>query len=512
MTSSRTALAYRLASVVCSKVIQQGVVLTLFAAGIAGVVSMILEIARVGLLDEIGSGDSYILHDVIHFARTGIIYRDLSQPPYVPSLYSPMVYAIFAAAYKSVGLANPFIGPRLVVIAAVVGCIATAISIARALNPGRRAGLFALLITSSLLTTRHWMLQIRGDFLGILLSLLAIRFLLSDERRYMALFAGVCARLALQFKITFVSAGVAGVVWLAMRRRWTDLLQFAGVAALAAAAPYVWFAMRESQMVPQMLTLTRGVPDVKGAFGIIREAASEPVVALALLGLPLVIDQADRRWRLLLLFWLLSFVVAGVTAVQAGANINYYFELIFGLVAVAVAGLTFLFRVSRRFAGVGLFTAFLAANYVVWPQLKAFPESLVAAVAVPKSNEQMMQLESLLSPYHTLSTIPRLALIDHEPTLTEPFLLSYLLRVGRIDQTPILASVRARQFDAVLTSKTPMVYRGILAINEGLGLAIDDNYLPYCAVRDIIVRLPMSSINDQLVTDLMRLGCQRVTP
>ena len=47
-------------------------------------------------LDDIGYGDSYILYDVQHFQRTGEVYRDLSQPPYLPAQYSPLVYMMYA--------------------------------------------------------------------------------------------------------------------------------------------------------------------------------------------------------------------------------------------------------------------------------------------------------------------------------------------------------------------------------------------------------------------------------
>jgi hypothetical protein len=50
-----------------------------------------------------------------------------------------------------------------------------------------------------------------------------------------------------------------------------------------------------------------------------------------------------------------------------------------------------------------------------------------------------------------VSTVPRLALIDPVPTLTEPFLMSYLVRLGKIDPEPIVRQVRNGDFDVVIT-------------------------------------------------------------
>jgi len=41
-------------------------------------------------LTDIGYGDSYILYDVLHFQKSGAIYRDLSLPPYLPVHIQPV--------------------------------------------------------------------------------------------------------------------------------------------------------------------------------------------------------------------------------------------------------------------------------------------------------------------------------------------------------------------------------------------------------------------------------------
>ncbi len=54
------------------------------------------QVPRLFLLDEAGYGDSYVLYDVLHFQNTGEIYGDLSQPPYLPAQYSPLMYMLYS--------------------------------------------------------------------------------------------------------------------------------------------------------------------------------------------------------------------------------------------------------------------------------------------------------------------------------------------------------------------------------------------------------------------------------
>ena len=167
------------------------------------------NVSSLFLLDEAGYPDSYIIHDVLQFRKTGSIYRDLSQSPYLPAVYSPMVYILYALPGRVVAWENPFLGPRLVAITAYLVSIGIVISLVRVLAPAGFVWVWGLLLASSISSMWEWILQIRGDFPGICFSLLAIRLLLSRSRWAVPL-AGLCAGLALQFKITFVAAVAAG--------------------------------------------------------------------------------------------------------------------------------------------------------------------------------------------------------------------------------------------------------------------------------------------------------------
>jgi hypothetical protein len=475
-----------------------------------GVVALAWHVLELPLLDEVGYGDSYVLYDVLHFQRTGLVYRDLSQAPYLAAQYSPLVYILFGLSNLVLGPANAFVGPRLLVLIAFAICVATAASLSRLLVQQRFAWLWSVGVVASILPLWDWLLQIRADFLGIACGLLAARLLL-DDRRWTILAAGVCAGFALQFKITFVAAGVAGALWLAGRRQWRSLIVFSLAAAATSAGLYVLYWMREPGMFSQLFTLSPGVPELSGAVRLLRRAAFEPVLLLAIVGIPAVILR-DPRWWLIALHAGVSAAVAALTAIQAGANINYYFEPFLAAVPFAVAGLFVLARQAREAPGVGLLLVALAAHFVLLPRAQLVYRDLRTTPSVSQRNEDFARIARVLSRYHLFSTVPRIALLDAAPPLMEPYLLSYLGRMERADASPILRAVRDRSVDAVITPPTRRSFRGIPLIDPQLGSAIAEQYGPHCELAGLLVHTPSDARPSTagLMRELEAIGCEPV--
>ena len=322
------------------------------------------QLAGLFRMAEVGYGDSYILYDVLHFHRTGVIYRDLSQPPYLPAQYSPLVYMIYSFPARSPS-ENPFFGPRLIALGGFLLCVVVVVSMVRVLIPVRGVWLWGALLATSINTMALWPLQLRGDFFGIFFSLLAIRLLLSRSR-YAVLLAGLCSGLALQFKITFVASLIAGCLWLAARKRWRALPIFLVAAAITSAGLHLLFWLREPRMIAQMLTLRVPIRDISGCLKQLMLALTEPVAFLSLAAIPAVLLRPGPRWKLLLLFVLTSLAFAALTDVQAGGNINYFFEALFAMTVLAVWGALRLCAWSRRNEGLALFLTGLTLFYFVW--------------------------------------------------------------------------------------------------------------------------------------------------
>jgi hypothetical protein len=495
-------------STLAGRAVKLAMVTTLLAVGLSGMPFLLRELVPVSLLDESGYGDSYILHDVIQFQKTGIIYRDLSQPPYLPAQYSPLLYMLLSVPGRLTSLENPFVGPRLMIIGAFVACIGMTISLIRTLIPVRLAWIWGVLMASSISIMWQWVPQLRADFPGIFFNLLAIRLLLWQSRWAIPL-AGVCVGLALQFKITFLAAGLAGALWLLVRRRWKDLATFAIVSGVFAGGPYLLYSFREPRMMSQLLALSPGIVDIKGNVRLFSQAASEPLVLFALLGLPPIFTRRWPRWSLLVVFAATSLSLAALFDLQAGGNINYYFEALLAATPIAVFGVLRLVAFARRNAALGSVIVALFCIHMLAPRVLSLYENRDYDWSQQSRNALSREMDSVLRGRHILTTVPRLSLIDPAPALTEPYLFSYLLHIGKFNPQPILKSIHNREFEAVITAARPQSWRGIPHIAPELHDAIAGSYQPRCTLGRWLLHLPVSSDGSgiALAADLGRLGC-----
>jgi hypothetical protein len=360
----------------------------------------------------------------------------------------------------------------------------------------------------------HWVLQIRGDFLAILFALAAIRLLLLRSP-YAVLLAGASAGFATQFKYIYLAALLAGSLWLLLRRKWKDFGIFAAGAAFSSAGLYLLFWLREPRMFAQMLAFSPGIPDVLGGLKLIPKVLKTPVVLLALAALPAVISRMWPRWMLLLLFLLISFGIGGLTAVQAGANVNYFFESLLALVPFAVLGTLHLLAWSRTRAGLASFLAgvilieWFLPNAGLLLDIVRFGPRTVAA-----ENAEFRKTAAGLEGLRIFSTVPRMALLDPQPALMEPFLLSYMWRLGKTDMGPILLErMRRAEFDIAITADYDMTWRSIHHIAPQLRKALTLTYKPYCMLPKEIVYLPRTrSADGSVIERLSRIGCTPYPP
>jgi hypothetical protein len=478
------------------------------------------HVDRLLLLDEVevGYGDSYILYDVLHLQNTGVIYRDLSQPPYLPAQYSPLMYMLYSLPGRIVYVENPFIGPRVIVLAAFLSCVVVVVSIVRAVIPARFAWMWGLLLATSIIGFQdrgYWVILIRGDFPGIFFSLLAVRLLLAASP-YGALMAGLCAGLATQFKIIFVTALAAGSLWLLYRKRWGELLVFVAAGTFTSAGLYFVFWVHEPRMISQMMALSPGIKDVPGCLKLTFKAIREPVVLLALLAVPSVARLSSGRWALLFLFASISFAIGALVDIQAGGDINYFFEALLALVPAAVLGVFRLIHWASRRIDIAVFLSAVVVFHFLPPKaLDLYPALFIESgrQEIAIRNDQFRKVRNVLSGHHIFSTVPRLALLDPFPTLTEPYLMSYMERLGKFNPQPILERVRKNEFDVVITERPKRArpnisWRGVPVVAPDLQRAIEDSYTPHCTMLGALLYFPRNrSENSALAQELNSIGC-----
>ena len=477
--------------------------------GLSGALLLLIQIVVVfPKLGEGGYGDSYILYDVVQFRRTGVIYREPSVLPYPPAQYSPLLYIVLALPGRIFETANPFLGPRVVILLAFAACVAVTGSLAAALIPVRGARAWGVLLASAIGTMPGWVLQLRADFLGAAFSLLSVRLLLVSGR-WPALLAGVAAGVAFQFKITFVAALAAGGLWLLLLKRWRDLLLFATAGAVFALGPYVYFQLREPQTIARMLVFSVSIiREYRGLARLALTTAGQPVFLLALAALPWVMRRGLRRWGLLLLFATTSLAVALITGTHTGANINYFFEGLFAVTPIAALG-------ALRLAGGrvtnGLFGAGLLLSYAVVPNLDAarnlITELSPASRLAERQPIEMMQLA--LRGHRVLSIVPRIAILTDEPVLTEPAYMAYQQMLGKSDAEPLLARVRQQDFEVAVTPRRPARWRALPMVPPDLWSAIAEAYAPFCAPSpNLLVYLPRGAAHGVALGDKLKaLGC-----
>jgi hypothetical protein len=155
---------------------------------------------------------------------------------------------------------------------------------------------------------------------------------------------------------------------------------------------YVLYSIREPRMFSQMFALSPGVTDVAGNVRLIHLASSEPIVLLALLALPLLILRTWPRWRLIVIFAATSFALAALADLQAGGNVNYYYESLFAIVPIAVLGMLRASRLARRHVAVGLFLVGLFAIHFLAPSVEAL-RRVATGATVDDRNDVFRRLE-----------------------------------------------------------------------------------------------------------------------
>ena len=481
--------------------------------GLSGVLLLVAHVAaEFPMLGEAGYGDSYILYDVEQLRRTGSSTAiPACRPIRRPGTARWCTWSWRCLA-RIVETANPFLGPRAVILLAFAACVAIAGSIAGTLIPVPRARAWGVLLASAIGTMPEWVLQLRADFLGAAFGLLSVRLLLAGGR-WAALLAGAAAGAAFQFKITFVAALAAGGLWLLVLRRWRDLAHFTAAGVVFGLGPYLYFQLREPQTITPIMVSDSIARDYGGLVRLALASAWQPVCLLAVgraaAGVatrraPLVAGAPVCR----------SESLGGVlTGVHAGSNRNYFFEGLFALTPIAALAAVRLpgDRAPSGLLVAGLLVAGLLVSFAVENVTAA--RNLITARLSPASRlaeRRPIEMLRLALPGHrVLSTVPRIAMLTDEPVIMEPYYMAYRQKAGKSDTGPFVARIRRQDFEAVVTPRRPRQYRGIPMVPPDLSSAIAEAYEPFCAPGpDLLVHLPRGAAHGVAVgAELKALGC-----
>src|SRR5262249_40798543 len=304
-------------------------------------------------------------------------------------------------------------------------------------------------------------------------------------------------------------------LWLLAQKRWKDFVRFAVLGCLFSAGPYLLYSLREPRMLEQIFALSPGIRNVTGNLGLMDKAVLELLILFALPG------SASIQWRtwsketLVVLFAATSFAVAGLTDMHAGGNINYYFELFFAVVPIAVLGVFRLMELARRTLVLGLALTSVLVIHSLAPALLTLHTNvgLLRNRWIDSSNAELEQLEHALTGHRFFSTVPRLALLDPQPPLIEPYLLTYMHRLDKVDLGPFVEPIRRNEYDVVITNAFVGSFRGINHLDPTLREAIASSYRRHCKFGSWLFHLPedvqASSVLEQ---KLRTIGCFALPP
>jgi len=459
-------------------------------------------------LKEKGYGDSYIFHTVQQYLKTGQIYPELHSHDELPSQYSPMLYLLFSAPLRVKAWENSYAGPRLIVLGSFLACLGLVASISRKLIDYRAAVPVSMLLASSFGVFQTWPTQLRGDFPSICFALLAMRLLLEDRPWSYAL-AGAAAGFALQFKLTYVAAGIAGALWLIYQRKWKSLIAFMVTAALTSVGVYAFMLVREPHMLEHILVLRSTVPDYSGVRKFLYQLGMEPVLLLGVTMAPVLIFRRWFQWSPLALYFLVSFAVSAFLSIQAGGNINYFFESLFAITPFAAAGMFWLREQTNGLSSV--FVALLIWGLGINPAVLSTVEMMRLARDLPAQNRYLEQLRVEFTGKNVFSTVGWVSHLTQNVAISEPYLLSLLERRARWDSAPWVATVRQQRFDLVVVDLPAASWRGIPHIPPKIRAAIEETYEPFCACPGILLfHRRGESLDSAELARFIAMGCHAV--
>jgi hypothetical protein len=237
---------------------------------------------------------------------------------------------------------------------------------------------------------------------------------------------------------------------------------------------------------------------------------SEPLILLAVAAAPAVLAWHRPRWLLLLLFAALSFVLQAAADIQAGGNINYFFESLFAIVPFAVLGTFKVISWCRERPALGALLVALVLIHLLLPLTIEFYRNrkAIGPHAIAASNAEFRRQADFLRGRHILSLIPRLAILDPHPALTEPYLYSYMERLGKLDAAPIVARIVDREFDVVIGRDDDPNWRGVSLMPGTLLASIDAFYQRQCSISPAVFYVPRNrAIDSGLIAGLKAMGC-----
>lgn len=453
----------------------------------AGLLVRALILLAVSLLylkldGDITYPESEIVYLSLLAAKTGHLYRPLSQPPYSPAPYGPGLYLALAGVERTAGL--PMDGlelaGRMLVLASFAALAGLIVAWGKQLTGSRLAAAAGCLFLLAQPDIFPWQVTVRPDFLALLFSCCGLWLcaVFRDERRLLVL-AGACFGLAVLTKQSFVAAPLAVAVVLAWERRWKELMVVAGVAALLAGGILGLLLLRGDSVVSNLFLLSHSDIEWRGAVNILRDellAFDMRWILLLLAGLGAAHCWRSRGFgpRVLALYCALAWLQGVVLLLHVGSNYNVLLEPWAASSLLAAVAVKNILASTRRVNALMVVAGGLLLAHGIY---NAFP--LPRPDALPRWGF----LAPVVQGRRVLTDNPYLAARSADPVMLDPYFNSILEQNGVWDSAPIRARLAQGDFGLVVLTvygDSLSRYRGLAFFSEAVLKEIGKNYRLIC--------------------------------
>ncbi|MEZ5363189.1 MAG: hypothetical protein R2748_12820 [Bryobacterales bacterium] len=361
-----------------------------------------------------------------------------------------------------------------------------------------------------------WTTQIRGDFLALAVSLLSLYWFLLTNGRPQAIGAAICAGIALLVKQTFFAVPIAIVSWLIYRRRYKEAFLWSTGVAVTFVGGYAMVWWREPLMLKHIAALRDPVLEYREALSILWNAVSQPVMPFAAIGGLLALWKRTPERLLSLIYCIVAWLVASLTVLQVGGNINYFWEPLLASAVLAGPGLCELQRKANRtpiLITAMIFVLLLRAFIPMLRQELGYLRKSYAKVSDYRVRKTKWEsFVATVSGRRLLSTYPDVTVHSMTPEIPDPYLNSVLELRGRWSFGPVVAQINAGMYDLIVIGKgqaeadESAFYRGVRIWDDRMWGALKRTYRLACVFEGMEVWLPNSG-SSEILPRLSGIGC-----
>ena len=412
-------------------------------------------------------GEAPLVDQAMRLASGQNIYRaDISTPPYTISNYPPLYVALVAASVRFFGPSQSFFVGRSISILSAWASSILLMLIVYAPTRDRFAALSAGLIFLAFPFVVYWSPLLRIDMLALALSLAGL-YLLAE--------ASAEGQPVSSRRLTGVSLLLVAALY---------TRQSYGLAAPFAA--FVWLLARDWRQAARLAVLVGGLGLVlflvlngltRGGFFFNIVTANVNEFRLGLLGyhwdrlreaalIPLCIGGASlflsRKWNPLWTLaapYLIGASLSAATIGKIGSNVNYLMEL---CAALSLAAGTVAAWSRAHLSAYSLRAAFLILlAFAVGKMMDATLQDYTGDLRDRRAAiRELSELETTVAE----TTGPILAdeymgmlTLQGRPLVFQPFEVTQLAWAGKWDQTPLLDSIKKKEFAAIILYDRPWV-------------------------------------------------------